>query len=88
MRTRRNKFLDAWHGNEEELLDNIDELAEIYQKEAEADNPDVTPYLYGESAAFVQRVQTAEEFMNTICREAERHLKNGAKKISDTTRSE
>ncbi len=88
MRTRRNKFLDAWHGNEEELLDNIDELAEIYQKEAEADNPDVTPYLYGESAAFVQRVQTAEEFMNTICREAERHLKNGAKKISDSTRSE
>ena len=74
IRTFRNKFLDKWHGREAEMEAQLDGLTELYRKECEGGNLDVTPLTFGESAGFINRVQTSGEFMETLCNDAERHL--------------
>ena len=81
-RVRKNQFLDRWLGKEEEMLDQIEELVPQYVAAREAGVDDIAPSHYGESAGFVQRVQSAEAFMRGICAEAEDHLEKAAGRLS------
>jgi len=81
MRTFRNKFLEKWHGHETELESQIEELSEIYLKECQGGNLDVTPLAFGESAGFIDRIQTSREFMEGLCSKAEQRLLRTAEGI-------
>ncbi len=82
MRTFRNKFLEKWHGHEAEMKTQIKELADIYQQECQGGNPDVTPLCFGESAGFIDRIQSSGEFMEGLCEGAERRLTKAAENLN------
>ncbi len=81
-RTSLNLLLQTWHGNEEKMLEQIKQVAEQFVKGRESGDPDVAPDWYGESAGFVNEIQTASAFMQELCSEAERHIEHNIKRIS------
>lgn len=81
-RTSVNRLLRTWHDNEEKMLNHIDEVVAQYVEGRKTDDPDVVPDWYGESAGFVNKLQTASGFMREICSEAEGHIENCKKRIS------
>lgn len=81
-RTSLNRLLQTWHGNEEKMLEHIEEVVDQYVKGRDAGDLDVAPDWYGESAGFVNKLQTASAFMQEISSEAERHIENSKKRIS------
>ena len=82
IRTFRNKFLDQWHGREAEMETRLDELTDLYQKECEGGNEDITPFTFGESAGFIDRVQSSGDFMDALCKDAELRLSKAGKLAS------
>ena len=82
IRTFRNKFLEKWHGREAEMEAQLDELTELYRIECEGGNLDVTPLTFGESAGFVNRIQTSAKFMETLCKDTELRLSKAGKLAS------
>ncbi len=80
-RARKNQLLDTWLGKEAEMLDQIEQLVPQYVAAREAGEADIAPSLYGESAGFVDRVQTAEAFMQEIRAAAEEHLVEAARRL-------
>ena len=81
-RTSLNRFMQTWHGNEEEMLEQIEQVVDQFVKGRETGDLDVAPDWYGESAGFVNQIQTVGEFMRELCSDAERHIKNNTKRIS------
>ena len=81
-RTSLNRFIQTWHGNEEKMLEQIEQVADQFVKGRESGDLDVAPDWYGESAGFVNRIRTASAFMQELCSEAERHIENNTKRIS------
>ena len=81
VRARKNQLLDTWLGKEAEMLDKFEQPVPQYVAARAAGQADLAPSLYGESAGFVDRVQTAEAFMQGICAAAEDHLVEAARRL-------
>lgn len=74
-RALKNRFLEEWHGREDELRRKLDEIAPTYLKALEQADPDICPLYMGQSADFVDAVRPAAEVLRDICEDAERILK-------------
>lgn len=81
-RIRNNRITQAWHGKETQLREQIDEIAKEYKSRRDAGDPDFAPDYFGESAGFVSEIVPAREFMKRLCADAERHLVDGASRVS------
>ena len=81
-RAGRNRLLDTWHGNEETLRGQIDQVAHEFSEARRTGDPDIAPAVYGESAGFVEKSQTAAEFMRELCAAAALHLTNGSGRVT------
>ncbi len=74
-RAFNNRFSQEWHGRESELRERLDEVIPAYQEARQRGDLEAGPTYFGESASFINRVQTAAEVVRTVCNEAEQQLR-------------
>lgn len=75
-RVLNNRFVQEWHGREEELRRRGKELAPAYEEALQRRDPENVAVYMGQSAAFVPTVRPAAEVVRQICDDAERILRN------------
>lgn len=73
-RALRNSFTQQWHGREDELLRNEDEIAR-FRKGAEERNYDITSIYAGESVGLLSSARPAAQIVQGFCDGAERILR-------------
>jgi nitronate monooxygenase len=73
-RALQNSFAARWHGHEDELLQNEEELAR-FQAGAEARDYDVTSIYAGQAVGLLSHLRRAEEIVKDFGEGAERHLR-------------
>ena len=81
MRTKRNDFLDQWHGSEEHLRDRVDDYAAAFRDAYRSGDSQVVPFLFGEGAAAIRSVTSAAEAIDAVIAEAEGYLLAGARLV-------
>ena len=74
-RVHNNAFIRTWHGREDELRAQLDEVIPMYVEAAKRGDRDVVPVLFGRSADFVHAVRPAADVLTEMCAAAERHLR-------------
>ncbi|HEY1215915.1 MAG TPA: hypothetical protein VGE93_19990, partial [Bryobacteraceae bacterium] len=79
-RALRNSFAARWHGHEDELLQNEEELAR-FRTGAEARDYDVTSIYAGQAVGLLSRRRTAQEIVRDFGEGAERHLREKLAKL-------
>jgi len=82
-RVRRNRFVEAWHGRDEELERRREELAPLPVEAREREDYDTAPVLMGQSAAFVNAIRPAADVLRSICEDAERILRERSAALLD-----
>jgi len=70
-----NAFISKWHGREDELRAQLDEVIPMYAEAAKRGDRDVVPVLFGRSADFVHAVRPAADVLTEMCDAAERCLR-------------
>jgi nitronate monooxygenase len=70
LRTRRNDFIEAWHGREAELSARVEDEAERYRRAAEAGDADTAAVMIGEVAGMIDAVEPAAEILARTVAEA------------------
>jgi nitronate monooxygenase len=80
-RVRRSRTIDEWNGRERELQDKRQAVRESLTEGQARKDPEVTPVLMGQSAAFVPAVRPAAQVIQTICDDAEALLKRRARAL-------
>lgn len=79
-RALRNSFAEQWHGREEELLHNEDEIAR-FRKGAEARNYDVTSIYAGETVGLLSQQRPAKDIVEGLGNGAEQLLRTRVPRI-------
>jgi nitronate monooxygenase len=74
-RAYRNQFVERWHHREDDLRNQLDEVAASYAQALRQRDPEATAVLMGQSAAFVHSIRPAADVVSSICEEAERLLR-------------
>lgn len=74
-RVHNNAFIRKWHGREDELRAQLDEVIPMYAEAAKRGDGDVVPVLFGRSADFVHAVRPAANVLTEMCDIAERCLR-------------
>ena len=74
-RAYRNRFVERWHGREDELRSRLDEVAQEYAQQLEKRDPEETVVVMGQSAAFVHDIRPAADVVRSIGEDAERILR-------------
>lgn len=74
-RVHNNAFISKWHGREDELRAQLDDVIPMYAEAAKRGDRDVVPVLFGRSADFVHAVRPAADVLTEICDAAERCLR-------------
>jgi nitronate monooxygenase len=74
-RVHNNRFIQEWHGRENELRARLDEVIPAYEDAMRRGDRDIVSLFFGQSAAFVHAVRPAAEVLHDICEEAERLLR-------------
>lgn len=74
-RVHNNAFIRTWHGREDELRAQLDEVIPMYAEAAKRGDQDVVPVLFGRSADFVHAVRPGADVLTEMCAAAERHLR-------------
>lgn len=74
-RGHNNRFIQEWHGRENELRARLDEVIPIWEDAMRRGDRDIVPLMFGQSAAFVHTVRPAAEVVRDICEEAEQLLR-------------
>lgn len=72
-RALRNRFAEQWHGREDELMNNPEEIARFREGAANKDY-DVTSIYAGQAVGLLDRVQPAGEYLEWLCSGADRLL--------------
>jgi nitronate monooxygenase len=70
-----NRFVQEWHGRENELRQGLDQVIPRYLEAAQRRDPEVVSVYFGQSATFVDAIRPASEVLHRICEEAERMLR-------------
>lgn len=76
VRALRNEFTEQWHGREDELRRNLDNVIASYTEARQRDDRGVMVSLMGQSSAFIEAIQPAADVLRNICEEAETLLRN------------
>jgi nitronate monooxygenase len=79
-RCQRNQLVERWHGNEEALQDQIDDVAREFAEARQAGTLDID--VFGESAGFISSHQDAAHFMQELCDQAENYLQRSTRLVS------
>lgn len=74
-RVRRNRFTQEWHGREDEVRANREQLAPVLVAAEQQHDIEQFEVYMGQSAAFVKEVRPAADVMRSICEDAERILR-------------
>ena len=74
-RAYHNRFIQEWHGRENELRQSLDQVIPGYLEAAQRRDPELVAVYFGQSAAFVDAIRPASEVLHNICEEAEQVLK-------------
>jgi nitronate monooxygenase len=74
-RTYNNRFVQEWHGRENELRQGLDQVIPGYLEAAQRRDPEMVAVYFGQSAAFVDAIRPASEVLRNICEDAERVLR-------------
>lgn len=69
-----NRFLDTWHGNEDQLSAALPEAVETFEKAVAAEDFDAAAILVGEAIGLVRDVRPAADIVHDMARDAERIL--------------
>ncbi len=80
-RMRRNRTNREWQGRERELRDKREEVQASLAEGQTRKDPEVTPVLMGQSAAFVGAVRPTAEVIVSICDDAEAVLRGRAQQL-------
>ncbi len=75
-RAYRNRFAAEWHGRENELRTQLEQIVPIYAQALERRDAEISAVLMGQSAAFVESIRPAADVVRSICEDAERILLN------------
>lgn len=70
-RVHQNGFIRRWQGREEELRQNLAEETPKYQAAFAAGDPDLAAVWFGEAAAMIDKIESAETIVSRIAQEAE-----------------
>jgi nitronate monooxygenase len=81
-RALRNSFAERWHGHEDELVENQQEIAR-FRAGAESRNYDVTSIYAGQTVGLLSRQRRAEEIVRDFGEGAEQHLRQRLPKLLD-----
>lgn len=74
-RVHNNRFIQEWHGRENELRTRLDEVIPVYTAARQRGDRDMVPLLFGQSAGSIHAVRPAAEVLRDICEEAEALLR-------------
>jgi nitronate monooxygenase len=74
-RLYKNKFVQKWHGQENDLRQRLDQILPDYAEARQRHNLNTIPAYFGESASFGHAVRAAEEVLRSVCDDAERLLR-------------
>ena len=74
-RVHNDAFIRTWHGREDDLRAQLDEVIPMYAEAAKRGDQEVVPVLFGLSADFVHAVRPAAEVLTEMCDAAERCLR-------------
>lgn len=77
VRALSNSFLEAWHGNEAQLLACLPDAVNTFQKAVIADDFDVVQILVGEAVGLIDDVRPAGEIVRQMVQDARRILNAG-----------
>ena len=80
-RVRRNLFTDKWHGREDEVRANREQLAPVVKAAEQQQDIEQFAVYMGQSAAFVKEVGPAADVIQSICDDAERILRERTAEI-------
>ncbi len=83
VRARRNEFTEQWHGREEALRRELDDVIVSYSEARQRDDWGVLATLMGQSSAFVGAIKPAAEVLRNVCEEAEMFLRNRMANLLD-----
>lgn len=73
-RALNNRFVQEWHGREEELRHNLDRVLPAYLEALTSRDPEVCGVYVGQSADGVKAVEPAGDIVRRVCEDAERML--------------
>jgi nitronate monooxygenase len=74
-RAHNNRFVQEWHGRENELRQRLDQVVPGYLEAAQRRDPEAVAVYFGSAAASVKAVRPASEVLRDICEQGERTLK-------------
>jgi nitronate monooxygenase len=74
-RVHNNAFIRTWHGREDALRAQLDEIIPMYAEAMQRGDQEVVPVLFGRSADFVHAVRPAADVLTEMCDTAERCLR-------------
>jgi nitronate monooxygenase len=77
-RLLRNKFLEEWHGREDELIERHEELRAAYMAARESFDYEKLDIGMGEGVGAITAIRPAAEVLRSICDDAERLLRERA----------
>ncbi len=80
-RVRRNEFTRRWHERNDEVVAQREKIFTELRAASKSFNPAESAVLYGEGAAAIDRVRGAGELIAELTRDAERLLREAAKRI-------
>lgn len=69
-----NSFLDAWHGNDSQLLASLPQAVDTYENAVAAEDFDAAALLVGEAIGLIGDVRPADELVHELARDAARIL--------------
>lgn len=70
----RNALIDAWHGNESQLLNQLPQTLTAYEKAVDGEDFDVVTMLVGEAIGRIHDVRPAADLVSEMVRDAARIL--------------
>ena len=82
MRTKRNSFVEQWHGSEAQLRLSVDDdYAAAYRRAYRSGDSLLAPVIFGEGAAAITSVASAAEAIDAVIAGAEWHLLAAARLV-------
>lgn len=78
LRSKTNSVISRWQGRESDLAHAAAQSPDDFRSVYDDPEAETYPHIFGESAGFINRVETAAEFMSRITEEATRMLQERA----------